>query len=131
MIVVDTNVIVYLCLNSQRTSQAQAVRENDSDWTAPPLWRSEFGNVLALNMRVGLLNREGALEAWHKAEGLMSGSEFHSSVEMVLDLAARSGCSAYDCEFVALAKEFGIRLVTADRQVLAAFPETAVSLDSF
>jgi len=131
VIVVDTNVISYLCLSGPRTLEAESLQDTDSDWVAPPLWRSEYFSVLVLNMRKGLLDRIEALEAWHKAERLIGGNEFPSSVEMVLDLAAHSGCSAYDCEFVALAKEFGIRLVTADRQVLTAFPETAVSLDSF
>jgi len=49
----------------------------------------------------------------------------------VLELAVRSRCTAYDCEFVALAKQLGVPLVTSDRQVLAAFPETAVSPDAF
>jgi predicted nucleic acid-binding protein len=48
-----------------------------------------------------------------------------------LQLAAESGCSAYDCEFVALARDLEVPLVTADRQLLAAFPSTAVSPEAF
>ncbi len=43
-------------------------------------------------------------------------------------VADRSDCSAYDCEYVALAKRLGVKLVTMDRKVLRAFPEVAVSL---
>lgn len=49
----------------------------------------------------------------------------------VLRLAARSGCSAYDCEFVALAKELGIALVTVDREVLRESPGVAVRLEEY
>jgi len=42
-----------------------------------------------------------------------------------------SRSSAYDCEFVALARELGISPVTTDSQILSAFPETAVSLAGF
>jgi len=49
----------------------------------------------------------------------------------VLGLAAQSGCTAYDCEFVALAADLGTRLVTADRRVLAAFPDIAVAPRAF
>jgi predicted nucleic acid-binding protein len=46
----------------------------------------------------------------------------------VMTLAASSGCSAYDCEFVALADASGVPLVTADARILKAFPEIAQPL---
>jgi hypothetical protein len=46
-------------------------------------------------------------------------------------LAASSGCSAYECEFVALAKDLEIILITLESQILAHFPETALSLEDF
>ena len=49
----------------------------------------------------------------------------------VLRLASESGCSAYDCEFVVLAQNLAIRLVTLDRKVQLAFPKVAVSLEDF
>jgi hypothetical protein len=45
--------------------------------------------------------------------------------------AASSKCSAYDCEFVALAQDLSVPLVTSDQKILTAFPETAVSPDDF
>jgi predicted nucleic acid-binding protein len=61
----------------------------------------------------------------------MSGREYPASTDRVLRLAAGSVCSSYDCEFVAVAQDLTVPLVTADRQILRAFPETAVSLDGF
>ncbi len=46
----------------------------------------------------------------------------------VLDLIHDSPCSAYDCEYVALAIHLGTNLVTMDKQVLRAFPNVAVPL---
>ncbi len=46
----------------------------------------------------------------------------------VLHLAQISHCSAYDCEFVALARRLDVPLVTADKQILKAFPLIALSL---
>jgi len=49
----------------------------------------------------------------------------------VLALAGASGASAYDCEFVALAEELGVPLVTADRRLAERFPAIAVELRRF
>ena len=61
----------------------------------------------------------------------MRGQEYAVTSLSVLRLAAGSGCSAYDCEFVALAQDLNIPPVTVDRQVLGAFPKETLSLDDF
>jgi len=40
-----------------------------------------------------------------------------------------STCSAYDCEFVALAKRLNTKLVTADKKILKEFSGIAVTLN--
>ena len=42
MIVVDTNVIGYLYLSSERSGQAERVLLREAEWAAPILWRSEL-----------------------------------------------------------------------------------------
>ena len=49
----------------------------------------------------------------------------------VLSLSHSSGCSAYDCEFVNLAKDLDVPLVTQDKKILHNFPETAISMSQF
>ncbi|MET0516631.1 MAG: hypothetical protein ABW047_15040 [Nitrospiraceae bacterium] len=49
----------------------------------------------------------------------------------VMTFAAESGCSAYDCEFVATAHDLGVPLMTVDRQLLKAFPRVAVHPAAF
>lgn len=131
MIVVDTNVIAYLLLGGEKTPQARAALRKDPVWAAPILWQSEFRNVLAMYLRQGQLVLSDALELVAEAESLLSGSEYRVESGQVLSLVAVSPCSAYDCEFVALAQELGVPLVTSDRQLLGAFPSVAVALDSF
>jgi predicted nucleic acid-binding protein len=46
----------------------------------------------------------------------------------VLRPSRHSGCSAYDCEYVALAELLDLKLVTADAKLLQAFPQRAVAL---
>jgi predicted nucleic acid-binding protein len=131
VIVVDTNLIGYLLLASERTAQAEQALYRDSEWAAPLLWRSELRNVLAVQMRSRRMSLQHAQAVITEAEELMRGREYTVISLDVLRLAGESGCSAYDCEFVVLALDLGVPLVTVDRQVLAAFPQTAISLDIF
>jgi predicted nucleic acid-binding protein len=47
-----------------------------------------------------------------------------------MQLASTNRCSAYDCEFVALARYLGVPLVTEDRQLLEGFPGIARTIRS-
>jgi predicted nucleic acid-binding protein len=131
MIVVDTNIIAYLYLAGERSVQVEQAYHKDPEWSAPILWRSEFRNVLALYIRKQLLSLEEAQQIIEQATLLMRGREYRVASFQVLELAASSTCSAYDCEFVALAKDLNTSLVTVDRQILRQFPTVAVSLDTF
>jgi predicted nucleic acid-binding protein len=131
VIVADVNLIAYLILGGPQRLQAQGVFERDPVWAAPLLWRSEFRNVLAAFMRQRDLSASEAWRAHELADHLLAGQEFAVRGERVLALVASSSCSAYDCEYVALAEDLGVPLVTADRQVLRAFPDHAVSVREF
>jgi predicted nucleic acid-binding protein len=125
LIVVDTNVLAYLLLPGPKTSLAEALLLDHPQWAAPPLWRSEWRNVLATYLRRDLLNLPAALALMQQAEAILSAHEQPVSSEQVLALASSSRCSAYDCEFVAAAQQLGVPLVTEDQKILAAFPVEA------
>lgn len=131
MIVADTNVIAYLLLPGGRQEAARAAFRKDPAWRAPALWRSEFCNVLVLMMRHKGLEMGDALDLMERAERLLGQADYYVAPAQVLDLAARSGCTAYDCEFVALARELGVPLLTADKAVLKAFPAVALTPEAF
>ena len=104
MIVVDTNVMVHLILQTAEYASARALLDADANWYAPYLWRSEFRNTLALHMRHANRSLDDAVAAVRLAEEQMYGHEFFVDPVAVLDLVATSTCSAYDCEFIALAR---------------------------
>ena len=131
MIVVDTNLLVYLFVGGQRTTQAEAVLARDPVWVAPILWRSEFRNTVIGLVRKRALPLEDAIQIVSEAERAMAGREYSVASQRVLHLAARSRCSAYDCEFVSLAEDLSVPLVTADRQVQRAFPSIALAPEVF
>ena len=129
MIVVDTNVIAYLFVPGHEFSGiANALHREDPVWAAPRLWRSEFRNLLAGYLRRRVLSFERVCAIQLEAESLMDADEYDVTSEDVLPLVRDSNCSAYDCEYIALALELETRLVTADRQLLRAFPALTVSL---
>lgn len=128
MIVVDTNVIAYLYLPTAYTPQAEALLQRDPDWASPVLWRSEFRNILAGYLRRKALTFDTACDLQAEAEGLLGGHEHDVDSQHVLELVRDSDCSAYDCEFVALALGLGVTLVTMDRKLLRAFPKLSVPL---
>ena len=130
MIVVDTNVIAYLYLTGEYSDLSEWLLEHDPDWMAPRLWRSEFRNVIALYLRKELMGLQDSLEILEEAEWLMSDFEFEVPSAQVMQLAGESGCSAYDCEFIALARYFRVPLATNDNALLQAFPDTAQSVQS-
>lgn len=128
MIVVDTNIIAYLYLPNEHSHAVEQLLLKNADWVAPLLWRSELRNVLALYLRKQLLTFEQAYHIQTEAEALLSGREYEVSSYDVLNLAHISQCSAYDCEFVTLAKYLNTQLVTSDKKVLSSFPTIAISL---
>ena len=131
MIVVDTNVIGYLFLSSEQSLSAERALKKDSEWAAPIIWRSELRNVLALYMRKNIIKLEHAQSIMNGALELLRGREYEVSSYEVLRLASESKCSAYDCEFVAVAKDLKVSLLTFDKQLLRKFPAVAISLSTF
>lgn len=131
MIVVDTNQIAYLLIGGDLTDAVRRVFVKDPAWAAPLLWRSEFRSILAQYIRRQELSLSRARRMQQMAEELLAGREHLIGSDRILRLVEQSGCSAYDCEFVALAKELHLPLITSDRQILGEFPKVAVSPEAF
>lgn len=127
-IVVDTNVIAYYLLPGAHTDSAVALRERTGDWYVPKLWRSEFRSVLAGYVRRGSINLDGVKAAIRGAEAEFLDFECEVDSVQVMDFVGRSTCSAYDCEFVALADSMDTALVTEDARVLREFPDLAIRM---
>ncbi len=130
MIVVDSNVLAYLYLPGEFTDAAEALLDRDAEWAAPVLWRSKFRNILAGYLRRKSLSFEQAVSLQAEAEDLLAGHEYEVDSRSVLELVRDSNCSAYDCEFIALAAKLGTKLVTMDKKLLKAFPSRAVALNA-
>ena len=130
MIVVDTNILLYLYLPGPQTEQCNELLKRDADWSAPAIWRSEFCNALLLYLRKKLIAADFATQIVHAAEDLVGGNEAKSNPADVMQLALDSRCTFYDCEFVAAARSHATVLVTEDKALLKAFPKVAFSLSN-
>ena len=131
MIVVDTNIIAYLYISGEKSLQAEQLLTFDSLWNAPVLWWSEFRRVLSQYLRKGILSLDDILIIIQQAEKLLDDNEYKISSAHIMQLINSSSCSAYDCEFVALAQYLDIPLITADKKILREFPKVAKSLDIY
>ncbi|MGH8655004.1 MAG: type II toxin-antitoxin system VapC family toxin [Gammaproteobacteria bacterium] len=131
MIVVDSNVIAYCWVNGRLTALAQSMRVKDPEWHVPILWRSEMRSILTGYLRDGSLTGAQITRIMEAAEGALAASEHLVPSASVFEIAGKSRLSAYDCEFVVLASVLAVPLVTADKAVLRAFPEQALTMEAF
>jgi predicted nucleic acid-binding protein len=88
-------------------------------------------NILTGYHRDGSLSRAQAARVMDAIEQALSGCEHLVSSAEVFRIVERSRLSVYDGEFVALAAALAVPLVTADKAVLSAFPDVALSMDAF
>lgn len=127
MIVVDSNIIAYLMIPSDRTKEVEKLLLKDSEWIAPLLWRSEFRNILTLYMKQSQMSLILAEQTIARAENLLSEREYGVLSSDVLVLTYEKSLSAYDAEYVVLAINFGVPLITVDKKLLKEASEYAVS----
>lgn len=84
--------------------------------------------MLAGYLRRKTLSLSQVFSVQAEAEAILAGNEHEVASPRVLELVHDSACSAYDCEFVALAMQLGTSVVTMDAKVLKAFPQYALAL---
>lgn len=72
MIVTDVNSLACLWFTSPHSAVVKSLLDKDKNWAAPPLWQSEFRNVLSNYMKFHQLPLLDALEIWKYAQRLMT-----------------------------------------------------------
>lgn len=131
MIVVDANVLFNATTDRLQSPVADRVRQRDPAWFAPILWGSEFRNIVATQIRAKRMTLKQGLGSYLAAKELIAGRSEPVNGRQVLEISAASGASAYDCEYVWLARELRVPLVTFDRKLRDLFPEVAVLPEEF
>jgi predicted nucleic acid-binding protein len=129
MIVVDTNVVAYFVIPGAHTALAESLRAREIDWRVPTLFLHEWLSVLTSYVRKRLLNRDEALRAYKRGISLVRIDQSAPDALRIINLHLASGCSSYDCEFVATAENLGAKLITFDKEIVRAFPTIAVDVE--
>lgn len=126
MIVADASAVGGLIVPGEDSELTEQLQRVDPAWVAPPLILPELRSVMAKLVRNRLQTPAQAFELLGLATQALDAVTFEPDARRVLELVASSGCSSYDCEYVAVAEELGCPLATFDSRVLRSFPEIAV-----
>lgn len=131
MIVVDANILAYFFMEGEKTQAARRLREADAHWVAPEIWRHEFANILVCACLFSKLPLPEAQRIWKDAEDLMRDNEYAADLSCVLPLAIEGGATAYDSEYILLARSLGVACITEEGPLRKAFPADTVSMAVF
>lgn len=126
MIVVDTNIIAYFLIEGEFTEAVTKLRAKHAEWVAPRIWIDEFINVLATYERRSLISSKQADVTLDLSCAAMEGRSYDIPAQRILSVARRTGCSAYDSQYVYLAESLGVSLYTYDRGILSKCPDIAI-----
>jgi len=131
MLVVDANVVAYLLIEGDKTSQARDLWAIDHDWRAPRLLFYELGNVFAQLVKQRAISLEAGITGLESAAGLVRLHEQDPPAARLLEIAAKLAVTAYDASYLATAEALDAPLVTEDGRLLRVAPQVARSLGSF
>ena len=127
MIIVDTNVMIHLLTDGEDSAAADLLLRQDPEWAAPAILMSELRNVLLGFVRRGSLLPDQAKAMADDAATILADRLATDSSDQVLDIAPECNLTAYDAEFVALARTLSVPLVTLDGAILRGAPDVAVT----
>ena len=125
MIVVDTNVMVQLVIVRDENAYASRLLERDSQWAAPQILMSELSNVLIGFVRRRDITQDQAKTMSDYAAAILEDRILSVDYPRVIDTALECDLTAYDAEFVALARALGVPLATLDGAILRGAPDVA------
>ncbi len=131
MIVADANVIAYLWIPGHEEFRSRDLLVKDAEWWVPNLYKSELRSVLLLHIRKNIITTQNAILLLEKMERQFEFTSMDVPSSLVLTLAERTSCSAYDCEYAALALLLECPLITNDKKIIQSFPTLAMTANSY
>ncbi|MFP4157330.1 MAG: type II toxin-antitoxin system VapC family toxin [Opitutales bacterium] len=105
-------------------ASAVALVSSRRRWTAPGLWKYEFGNVMNQLVRLQFVEEERKRRAFLAMERVLETVDRIELLE-VDRIVGSTGLKFYDASYVWLARAKGCFLYTRDREILRACPDVA------
>jgi predicted nucleic acid-binding protein len=129
VIVADSTLVAgFLFPTDEFHKVARAIREKDSDWHCPELVFSELRSV-GLKRVKSKVPLDSVIAQCNLAASAVSVYRMHS--HSVLHTAIEGDIWTYDAEYVALARQLAVTLVTSDAEVVKKFPAVAILPEQF
>ena len=130
MIVVDASIVSFLLIEGELTDEARALYRIDPEWITPPILNHE---MLAILTDVGSLEGDDAamIELWRQVRLLVGSRQQIPDPVRSLRRGVESGISGYDAQYLALAEQLSLPLITEEEALLQAAPGRAISLRSY
>ncbi len=128
MIVVDSSVISFLFLEGELTESVKELHRIDSEWITPPILNHEMLNILAV---VGTADQAVAPmeEIWRDIRALLGSRQQVPDPLRSLHLAIELEISGYEAQYVALAQQLNMPLVTEEQRLLEQLPDLCLSIE--
>ena len=126
MIVVDTRVMLRLLIGGRAGEEAARLFMQDPEWAAPVRLTGELHDALLGLVRDRSITVDQAKAMCGDAALALGPRVVSVPSDRVIDTAVQCGLPARAAEFVVAARELGVMLATADREVLRAARDVAV-----
>jgi predicted nucleic acid-binding protein len=122
MIVADASVVTFLFLEGELSGIAREIFMIDSEWITPPILNHEMLNIFAA---VGSVegNVQGMEELWREARVVLGARQQIPDPQRSLRLAIETGISGYQAQYLALAHQLRLPLLTTDLLLLDLLPK--------
>jgi predicted nucleic acid-binding protein len=131
--VIDTMVMAYALLGEPNygNESLNLLQSGDAIWV-PDLIRPELVNVVWQWIKFKGVALDDGIAVLYDAENLFDYVIPTAQLwETSLRLSVECGIAAYDTIFVALAKQYAMKLVTYDKKLLLTFPEYTISTSDY
>lgn len=133
MDVLDTTVFAYALLGEpNHKDEALAVLQKAGQIAVPDVFRAEFANVVWKWVQANRLPIEDGLLTLAASEPLIAvvfdGARLWESA---LVLAAQNAYPVYDTFYVALARQYGAKVVTYDKRLRAKFGDDTIAPSAY